>query len=177
MEGKWGDGSFRLAKQMLLFVNSAYLIVRMHKHFGVLISSVQLLSCVRLFVTPWTIAHQASLSITTPGTWSINIRTRWIFFIHKTFVVGILKWSSIILFDPDLLFMCLWFHSSLYWALWSEHSVPEVACLQGALSLEEPDMLTDPLELAQSTLVGWEEGCCSQTCDSDVKGNAGDGDA
>ena len=27
-------------------------------------SSVQSLSCVRLFVTPWTIAHQASLSIT-----------------------------------------------------------------------------------------------------------------
>ena len=26
--------------------------------------SVQLLSCVRLFVTPWTAAHQASLSIT-----------------------------------------------------------------------------------------------------------------
>ena len=28
------------------------------------ISSVQLLSCIRLFVTPWTAAHQASLSIT-----------------------------------------------------------------------------------------------------------------
>ena len=27
-------------------------------------SSVQLLSCVRLFVTPWTVAHQACLSIT-----------------------------------------------------------------------------------------------------------------
>ena len=27
-------------------------------------SSVQLLSCVHLFVTPWTVAHQASLSIT-----------------------------------------------------------------------------------------------------------------
>ena len=27
-------------------------------------SSVQSLSCVRLFVTPWTVAHQASLSIT-----------------------------------------------------------------------------------------------------------------
>ena len=27
-------------------------------------SSVQLLSCVRLFVTPWIAAHQASLSIT-----------------------------------------------------------------------------------------------------------------
>ena len=28
------------------------------------VSSVQSLSCVRLFVTPWTAAHQASLSIT-----------------------------------------------------------------------------------------------------------------
>ena len=27
-------------------------------------SSVQMLSCVQLFVTPWTVAHQASLSIT-----------------------------------------------------------------------------------------------------------------
>jgi len=30
----------------------------------VYISSVQSLSCVRLFATPWTAAHQASLSIT-----------------------------------------------------------------------------------------------------------------
>ena len=33
------------------------------------ISSVQLLSCVRLFATPWTAAHQASLSIT--NSWSL----------------------------------------------------------------------------------------------------------
>ena len=32
-------------------------------------NSVQLLSCVRLFVTPWTAAHQASLSIT--NSWSV----------------------------------------------------------------------------------------------------------
>ena len=32
-------------------------------------SSVQSLSCVRLFATPWTAAHQASLSITKP--WSL----------------------------------------------------------------------------------------------------------
>ena len=33
--------------------------------FSILLSiSVQLLSCVRLFATPWTAAHQASLSIT-----------------------------------------------------------------------------------------------------------------
>ena len=32
-------------------------------------SSVQSLSCVRLFATPWTVAHQASLSIT--NSWSL----------------------------------------------------------------------------------------------------------
>ena len=32
--------------------------------FSYILSSVQLLSCVRLFATPWTAAHQASLSIT-----------------------------------------------------------------------------------------------------------------
>ena len=33
------------------------------------LSSVQLLSCVRLFATPWTVARQASLSIT--SSWSL----------------------------------------------------------------------------------------------------------
>ena len=33
-------------------------------------SSVQSLSCVQLFVTSWTAAHQVSLSITTPGLYS-----------------------------------------------------------------------------------------------------------
>ena len=33
-------------------------------HNSIQFSSVQSLSCVRLFVTPWTAAHQASLSIT-----------------------------------------------------------------------------------------------------------------
>ena len=32
--------------------------------YGCQFSSVQWLSCVRLFATPWTVAHQASLSIT-----------------------------------------------------------------------------------------------------------------
>ena len=42
-----------------------------HKHQYVenQFSSVQLLSCVRLFATPWTAAHQASLSIT--NSWSL----------------------------------------------------------------------------------------------------------
>ena len=37
--------------------------------FCVVFSSVQSLSCVRLFATPWTIAYQASLSIT--NSWSL----------------------------------------------------------------------------------------------------------
>ena len=36
-----------------------------------LFSSVQLLSCVQLFATPWTAAHQSSLSIT--NSWSLLI--------------------------------------------------------------------------------------------------------
>ena len=36
----------------------------MHKVIKKSFSSVQSLSCVRLFMTPWTAAHQASLSIT-----------------------------------------------------------------------------------------------------------------
>ena len=38
-------------------------------YMAVQFSSVQLLSCVRLFVTPWTAAHQASMSIT--NSWSL----------------------------------------------------------------------------------------------------------
>ena len=37
---------------------------------NLLVSSVHTLSCVRLFVTPWTTAHQASLSITSSGVYS-----------------------------------------------------------------------------------------------------------
>ena len=37
---------------------------------NLLVSSVQSLSCVQLFATPWTTAHQASLSITSSGVYS-----------------------------------------------------------------------------------------------------------
>ena len=40
-----------------------------HNEFSRVISSVQLLSDVRLFVTPWTAAHQASLSVT--NSWNL----------------------------------------------------------------------------------------------------------
>ena len=40
------------------------------KFFRLKVSSVQSLSCVRLFATPWTVARQASLSIT--NSWSLS---------------------------------------------------------------------------------------------------------
>ena len=41
------------------------------------ISSIQLLSRVLLFVTPWTAAHQASLSIANPGVYSNSCSLTW----------------------------------------------------------------------------------------------------
>ena len=58
--------TFSSCKKAILYSNvilwkRIYNIVRKVTHY--LFSSVQSLSCVRLFVTPWTAAHQASLSI------------------------------------------------------------------------------------------------------------------
>ena len=44
---------------MLYWVDQTVSLVFSHQF-----SSIQLLSCVPLFVTPWIVAHQASLSIT-----------------------------------------------------------------------------------------------------------------
>ena len=52
----------------LLKPKESYLSGHLYSVFS-LFSSVQLLSCVQLFVTPWTAAHQASLSIT--NSWSL----------------------------------------------------------------------------------------------------------
>ena len=51
-----------LDKHFLIFFSAVY-------GWGIYVSSVQLLSCVQLFATPWTAAHQASLSIT--NFWSL----------------------------------------------------------------------------------------------------------
>ena len=55
-------------------------------------SSVQWLSCVWLFVTPWTAAHQASLSIT--NTWSL---------LKLTSIKSVLPFNHLILCHPLLL--------------------------------------------------------------------------
>ena len=53
------------------------------------VQSVQLLSCVRLFVTPWTTAHQASLSIT--NSWSLCPSSRWY---HPTISSSVIPFYS-----------------------------------------------------------------------------------
>ena len=57
-----------------------------------LISSVQSLSCVRLFATPWTTAHQASLSIT--SSWSL---------LKLTSIASVMPSNHLILCHPLLL--------------------------------------------------------------------------
>ena len=57
-----------------------------------LISSVQSLSCVRLFATPWTTAHQASLSIT--NSWSL---------LKLTSIASVMPSNHLILCHPLLL--------------------------------------------------------------------------
>ena len=58
LERKGNKCHFKRSKSATLFLNI----------FCPQFSSVQLLSCVRLFATPWTAAHQTSLSIT--NSWS-----------------------------------------------------------------------------------------------------------
>ena len=55
-------------------------------------SSVQSLSRVRLFVTPWTTARQASLSITTPEVYSNSCPLSW--WCHPTISSSVIPFSS-----------------------------------------------------------------------------------
>ena len=65
-----------------------------------LISSVQSLSCVRLFATPWTTAHQASLSIT--SSWSL---------LKLTSIASVMPFNHLTLYHSLLLlssiFLCI----------------------------------------------------------------------
>ena len=62
------------------------------KELSVQFSSVQSLSCVRLFATPWTVAHHASLSIT-------NARS----LIRLTSIELVMPFNQLILCHPLLL--------------------------------------------------------------------------
>ena len=55
-------------------------------------SSVQPLSCVRLFSTPWTAAHQASLSIT--SSWSLPSSCPLSWWCHPTITSSVVPFSS-----------------------------------------------------------------------------------
>ena len=57
-----------------------------------LFSSVQSLSCVRLFATPWIAAHQASLSILTPGVHSNSRPSSW--WCHPAISSSVVHFSS-----------------------------------------------------------------------------------
>ena len=57
-----------------------------------LFSSVQSLSCVRLFATPWTGARQGPCSSPTPGTCSNSCTSRW--WCHPTISFSVVPFSS-----------------------------------------------------------------------------------
>ena len=60
--------------------------------FSLSYSSVQSLSRVRLFATPWTTARQACLCITAPGTYSNSCPLSW--WCHPTILPSVIPFSS-----------------------------------------------------------------------------------
>ena len=62
------------------------------------IQSVQSLSCVQLFVTPWTVAHEASCSSPTPGACSNSCPLSW--WCHPTISSSVIPFSSCLKFLP-----------------------------------------------------------------------------
>ena len=72
---------------IIIFIYSLVSRFQIYLH----ISSVQLLSCVRLFATPWITAHQASLSIT--NSWSS---------LRLTSIELVMPSSHLILYHPLL---------------------------------------------------------------------------
>ena len=63
-----------------------------HVYISIFTQSVQSLSCVRLFVTPWTAAHQAFLSITNSWTFSNSWSSSW--WCHPTISSSVVPFSS-----------------------------------------------------------------------------------
>ena len=67
---------------------------------SIIFSTVQLLSYVRLFATPWTAAHQASLSITNSGACSNSCPlSQWC---HPTILFSVIPFSSCLQSFPAL---------------------------------------------------------------------------
>ena len=80
------------ADSCLFSVSSQTERVRNLWYFFRFFSSVQSLSCVQLFATPWTAVHQASLSITNSGAWSNSCPAgQWW---HATILSSVIPFSS-----------------------------------------------------------------------------------
>ena len=84
-----------------LLLEDPVLLLNLPRNLLCQFSSVQLLSHVRLFATPWTAAYQASLSITNSQSLPMNI--------HGWFPLG---WSSLISLQSKGLSSLLRHHSS-----------------------------------------------------------------
>ena len=83
-------------------------------------SSVQLLSCVRLFVTPWTAACQASLSIT--NSWTLLKLTSIVLVCHLTISSSVVHFSSNLQsFPASGSFPMNWFFASGGQSYWTFH--------------------------------------------------------
>ena len=78
-------------------------------------TSVQLLSCVRLFATPWITARQASLSIT--NSWSL---------LKLLCIESVMPWSHLILSSPSPLDPSPFQHQGLFQWVNSSHEVAKV---------------------------------------------------
>ena len=82
------------------------------------VSSVQLLSCVQLFATPWTAAHQASLSIT--NSWSLlkllsieSVMPSNLLILCHPILLLLLIFPSIRVFSSESV-LCIWWPK--YWS-------------------------------------------------------------
>ena len=72
--------------------NSSVISIFKFHHISVQFSSVQSLSHVRLFVTPWITACQASLSSQTPGVYSKSCSSSW--WCHPAISSSVIPFSS-----------------------------------------------------------------------------------
>ena len=117
------------------------------------ISSVQLLSHVHLFVTPWTTAHQASLSITTPRVHPNPCPlSRWC---HPTISSFVIPFSSC----PQSAY-CHWAHQKMFYitnhwgnANQNHDELSHHTCQNG---YQQKDNIVKDMEKRKPLYTGWE---------------------
>ena len=110
-------------------------------------SSVQSLSHVQLFATPWTVAHQASLSITTPVT-SRNL-------LKPMFIKSMMPSDNLILSSPSPPAFNLFQHQGLFKWVSSSHQVTKVLEFQLQHQWFQWIFRTDFLNVKMLTLSKW----------------------